>query len=144
MPAICSGLFSIFLTLVLMFIPLPTKAQETESDIPGVITLDAEALIQLALDNPDLVVIDSRVSEDRALGYIEDSVSLPDAQTSCKTLKKIVASKSRLLAFYCNGEQCERSAKALKVARQCQYQHLFWFRGGFQEWRLKDYPYLME
>ena len=144
MPAVRLGLSSLFLTMVLMCFPLLAKAQLVDSDLAGVTILDAESLIELAHENPELIVIDSRVHADRELGYIEDSLSLPDEQTSCRSLEKITTNKSRLLAFYCNGVNCERSLKAIRIARQCQYQHLFWFRGGFQEWRLKDYPYLMD
>ncbi len=139
-----TGLIHLFLTMVLLYFPLLAKAQVVDSELPGVTILDAESLIELAHENPELIVIDSRVRDDRELGYIEDSLSLPDERTSCRSLEKITTNKSRLLAFYCNGVNCERSLKAIKIARQCQYQHLFWFRGGFQEWRLKDYPYLME
>lgn len=112
--------------------------------IPGVETLNAESLIELAHTNEELLVIDSRIHEDRRLGYIEGSVSLPDTRTSCRTLGKISKQKSRPMVFYCNGVKCGRSVKALQIAQQCNYQRLYWFRGGFEEWRLKDYPYLLE
>lgn len=133
-----------FCVLFLALLPSKLLADPLLSEISGVQNLDAEALIELAQSRPELIVIDSRVSDDRRLGYIEDSISLPDEQTSCKTLNKITRDKSRLLAFYCNGINCGRSMKALEVAKSCQYKNLYWLRGGFQEWRLKDYPYLME
>ncbi len=129
--------------VLVLFSPLQ-NAESQENEIEGVQVLDAESLIELALASPELIVIDSRVSSDRKLGYIEDSISLPDEQTSCNTLNKITSDKTQLLAFYCNSIQCGRSMRAIKIARECQYQNLYWFRGGFQEWRLKDYPYLMD
>jgi rhodanese-related sulfurtransferase len=134
--ALCAILTALFPTLL--------AAQFQVSEISGVQKLDAESLIELAHASPELIVIDSRVSEDRKFGYIEDSISLPDEQTSCQTLNNITSDKTRLLAFYCNGIKCGRSVKAIKIAQKCEYKNLYWFRGGFQEWRLKDYPYLME
>jgi rhodanese-related sulfurtransferase len=133
-----------FCAIVWALFPIFVAADSSISESPDVQTLDAESLIELAYTHPELIVIDSRVSDDRRLGYIEDSISLPDEQTSCKTLNKVTSDKSHLLVFYCNGIKCGRSMKAIKIAQHCQYQNLYWFRGGFQEWRLKDYPYLME
>ncbi len=131
-------------TIVIALFPPLLVADSQVSEISGVQNLDAESLIELAHASPELVVIDSRVSDDRKLGYIEDSISLPDELTSCKTLNKITSDKTRMLAFYCNGIKCGRSMKAIKIAQKCGYKYLYWFKGGFQEWRLKDYPYLME
>jgi rhodanese-related sulfurtransferase len=114
------------------------------AEVSGVQQLDAESLIELAHAGSELIVIDSRIRGDRKLGYIEDSISLPDGQTSCGTLNTITSDKSRFLAFYCNGIKCGRSLKAINIAKECGYQNIYWFKGGFQEWRLKDYPYLME
>jgi rhodanese-related sulfurtransferase len=130
--------------IVLVLLSPLLNADSQDKEIEGVQVLDAESLIELAHASSELIVIDSRISSDRKLGYIEDSISLPDEQTSCNTLNKITSDKTQLLAFYCNGIKCERSMRAIKIAKECQYQNLYWFRGGFQEWRLKDYPYLMD
>ncbi len=131
-------------SIVIALFPPLLAADSQVSEISSVQNLDAESLIQLAHASPELIVIDSRVSDDRKLGYIEDSISLPDEQTSCKSLNEVTSDKTQLLVFYCNGIKCGRSMEAIKIAQKCQYQNLYWFRGGFQEWRLKDYPYLME
>ena len=44
--------------------------------------------------------------------------------------------------FYCNGVKCDRSVKSVNIALGCGYVRLYWFRGGFEEWRRKDYHYL--
>ena len=40
--------------------------------------------------------------------------------------------------------KCGRSAKAIVIALQCGYSNIYWFRGGFEEWLSKGYPYLQE
>ena len=54
--------------------------------IDGVINVGAEGLIEKVMEIPELVLIDSRITADRKEGYIEDSISLPDIDTSCGTL----------------------------------------------------------
>lgn len=112
--------------------------------IPGVATLTAEAVIALAERQPGLVVVDSRVAADRHHGYIQGSVSLPDADTACATLADVLPGLDTPAVFYCNGVKCGRSAVALKIAKGCGYRKLHWFRGGFEEWKQKGYPYLMK
>lgn len=112
--------------------------------IPGAQTVDAEKVIELASKNKKLVIIDSRILGDRKIGYIEQSISLPDAKTNCKSLQKIIPNKMTPVVFYCNGVKCGRSVVATKKALQCGYSNIYWFRGGFEEWTSKAYPFLHE
>lgn len=110
--------------------------------ISGVVTVTAESVVErLTADNPPLL-IDARIREDRNFGYIESSISLPDVETNCSTLNNISEDKDAELMFYCNGVQCGRSVVAIKVALSCGYKNLYWFKGGFAEWKEKDYQYL--
>lgn len=115
---------------------------KSPEQIEGVKRISAEELIVLANKRPDLVIIDSRVTANRKHGYIEGSYSLPDTDTTCDTLKKFIPSRSAPAAFYCNGVKCGRSAKAVKIAVDCGYRNLYWFRGGFEVWKQKNFPYL--
>lgn len=113
----------------------------TPESIAGIHTITTETLVAaLTSDKPPLL-IDARIKKDRDYGYIENSTSLPDIQTNCKSLKKITANKEQQLIFYCNGVQCGRSAVSIKVARSCGYQHLSWYKGGFAEWKEQGYQY---
>ena len=113
-------------------------------EIPGVETLTAEGLIEKANITDDLVIIDARINKDRAIGYIENSISLPDINTNCDTLSKLVKNKNTPLLFYCNGVKCGRSVVAVKIAKSCGYKNLSWFRGGFEEWQEKGYQYMTQ
>ena len=112
--------------------------------IPGAKRVDAEAVIDLAAKLPKLIIIDSRVAGDRKMGYIENSVSLPDAKTNCKSLAKIIPTKTTPVLFYCNGVKCGRSVVATRIALRCGYKNIYWFRGGFEEWRIKQFPYVYD
>ncbi|MEK6664360.1 MAG: rhodanese-like domain-containing protein [Pseudomonadota bacterium] len=112
--------------------------------IPGAKRVDAETVIEVAGRLKNLVIVDSRIPDDRKIGYIEHSISLPDAKTNCKSLAKIIPGKSTPVLFYCNGVKCGRSVVATKIALQCGYKNIYWFRGGFEEWKSKEYPFLHE
>ena len=130
-----------FFLLALLLIPLTSNADDylSPDTIEGSTKINSEALIQLARDNDDLVIIDSRIRSDRRQGYIAGSISLPDTETSCSSLFPIIDKKNTTTVFYCNGPKCRRSDRAIVIARGCGYTNLYWFRGGFEEWQDKSY-----
>lgn len=113
-------------------------------EIEGSTRVDAEGLIELVDTMPNVTLVDSRIATDRAQGYIEGSVSLPDEVTTCAALGNILPGKDEPVLFYCNGPKCGRSAVAVRIALVCGYSQIYWFRGGFEEWKQKKYPYLKE
>jgi rhodanese-related sulfurtransferase len=112
--------------------------------IPGSTKVDAEGVINIVNTVSDLVIVDARITEDRKQGFIEGSVSLPDIVTNCDTLSKVIHKKSQPVLFYCNGVKCGRSVKSVKTAMQCGYDKIYWFRGGFEEWKAKGYPFVSD
>lgn len=121
-----------------------TPANGAFDGIAGATTIDAEHLIELYQSQQQVTLIDSRLGEDRRFGYIESSISLPLAKTSCASLDRLVADKSQPIAFYCNGTKADASIVAASIAVDCGYSQLYWFRGGFKEWEDKDYPFVIE
>lgn len=120
--------------------------KELVTDIEGATRISAEDVFDLYEKLPGLVIVDSRLatgpSSGRANGFIEGSVSLPDTETNCGSLARIFPGKKSPGLFYCNGLKCGRSAKAIKIALECGYTNIYWFRGGFDEWLVKGYPYI--
>ena len=110
--------------------------------IDSAMRVDAEGLIDLHTEHPELLIIDARLAGDRKFGYIEDSISLPDTETSCDTLSTFIPEPDSLVAFYCNGPKCGRSANSVRIAVRCGYRKVYWFRGGIEEWSAKQYPLL--
>jgi rhodanese-related sulfurtransferase len=121
-----------------------TQATTSPESIDGTTKVDAEAMIELVDKYPELIIIDSRIPGDRKQGYIEGSISLPDVNTTCESLSKVIPKKDAVTLFYCNGVKCGRSATAIKIALDCGHRNIYWFRGGFEEWLEKGYPYLQE
>lgn len=133
--------------LILIFslgMTLSVWAMESPEDIQGTHKVNAEGLIEVVDQIPDILIIDSRIPGDRKQGYIEGSVSLPDVETTCETLARHIPAKSSPVLFYCNGVKCGRSVVAVRMAMSCGYTNTYWFRGGFEEWLAKGYPYLKD
>lgn len=109
--------------------------------LDGAKTVNANQVIELLQKTPDLVIIDSRMN-DRPQGYIEGSINLADIDTSCETLASAIKAFASPVMFYCNGPRCRRSEKAIKIALQCGYKEIYWYRGGFEDWMAQGFPYI--
>ncbi len=129
----------LLLTLLLLFRLCFADDYLSPEAIEGSTTINAEALIQLANEHDNLVIIDSRIQADRRQGYIANSISLPDTRTDCTSLFRIINRKNTATVFYCNGPKCRRSDHAVAIASLCGYTNIYWFRGGFEEWKNKNY-----
>ncbi len=130
------------LVLVACSRSIAAEEKQAPMQIPGVVGVDAEGLVKLVETTPRLVLIDSHIRMDRRQGYLEGSVSLPDNETSCASLAKLLRSKDNPALFYCNGVKCGRSARAARIAHSCGYTRLYWYRGGFEDWKRKGFPFL--
>lgn len=111
---------------------------------PGAQTISAEELVRMMRVTQGLYVIDARISTGRKKGYVEGSQHLPDIDTNCESLKNTLPTLDTPVAFYCSSEKCGRSLNAVTIAMKCGYSKLYWFRGGFVEWKAKGYPYVLE
>ena len=127
-----------------LFAAETTSAKIFSTSAPVAITIDSEHLIELYQSVPGLRIIDSRLREDHALGYIEKSLSLPLSETSCESLSELTEDSEQALVFYCNGNGIDASTEAIHIASNCGYKRLFWLSGGFIEWQDRDYPYVID
>jgi rhodanese-related sulfurtransferase len=132
-------------TGLVMFLCLASAVASSDNytspeTIEGTHGIGAEELIQLVNRNENQIIIDSRISSDRKLGYIPGSISLPDTDTNCEALARVIPQKSDPVVFYCNGPSCRRSDNAVVIAVDCGYTSVYWFRGGIEAWRANNYP----
>lgn len=138
--------FSVFASLLLLCNLNSAIASDKEKDAPlnisGTTKVFADDIFNLLETKPELVIVDARIRSDRTQGYLEGSLSLPDVDTNCDSLRNVIPSKTTPVLFYCNGVKCGRSGNSSKVAVQCGYENIYWFRGGFEEWKSKNLPYI--
>lgn len=119
-----------------------SKAEYVPDSIPGVKTVDAELLARLLTSETPPILIDSRIAKGREKGVIEGSKSLPDIETNCDALARLVPRSDRPVVFYCSSSKCGRSVNAIRVAQACGLTNLMWFRGGFEEWMQAGFPFV--
>lgn len=133
-------IFGRYLLLFTVLLVNSTALASTLKSIPGSTTVDSEDVVNLIVELPELVIIDARIASDRLEGYIEGSVSLSNIDTDCENLEAVLKSLQTPVLFYCNGINCERSEKSAQIAVSCGYSEIYWFRGGIEEWKYKQYP----
>ena len=140
---------AVLFAMALLFPALAAAAdtasnEDSPDNLAFAITIDAENLIELYQSVPGIKIIDTRLPQDYVLGYIETAHNLALAGINCKSLSKLAKSAEQAMVFYSNGKAGDPSIEAIKIASGCGYKRLFWFRGGFVEWKDKDYPYVIE
>ncbi|WP_207062465.1 rhodanese-like domain-containing protein [Motiliproteus sp. SC1-56] len=137
MEKVLSPLFMV----AMLFASLVANAGEIQPmTIPGAMTVNAEELIELAGELDDLVIVDARGQGDYDKGHLPEVVRIKNTEVTAETLAANIPAKDTPVAFYCNGETCDRSADAVAKAHAEGYSKLFWFRGGIAEWKEKGYP----
>ena len=108
--------------------------------ISGMIRVDAEETVELIVNSPTLIIVDSRKDIEYSKGHIQGSVNLLNTEMTIEKLSKYAPDKSTPLLFYCNGARCLRSSRAATMARSGGYKLIYWFRGGWSEWVEKGMP----
>ena len=108
--------------------------------LDGATPITAEELVDLIDEMDNLVLIDTRQSNQYNQGTIEGSKSLPNTRTTPSSLSSLVPDKLTPVVFYCDGLSCPHSMKSVKKAVSYGYVNIFWFRGGIAEWTEKGLP----
>ncbi len=112
--------------------------------MPDAVTVSAEEVIDMILANPDLIVIDARKRSEYLKGHIEGAINILNTELLPESLQLISSDKTAALLFYCNGIRCLRSADSVKKSASWGYTKIFWFRGGWKEWKAKRLPVVSE
>lgn len=125
--------------------PCPNFCVQPMIPAPGV-TPVGELEVLGFLQDPDVIVVDSRVASDRATGMIPGAITIPYNEAAdrldelgceldfdgfvCETPKKV--------ALYCNGNFCGQSPTAIRRMIDAGFpaDHLFYYRGGMAAWRM--------
>ena len=135
---------NLLLFILLGLASLSSIASAEPLDVPdqiaGASNLSAEQVVQLILQHPQLVLIDSRKKREYLKGHIEGAINMLNTDMTRKSLAAISQGPESILLFYCNGQRCLRSSDAVRKALSWGYKNIYWFRGGWQEWTDKRLP----
>lgn len=96
-------------------------------------------------------IYDTRVEHEYSEGHIKGAISLPYKEKSAKEVdfdmkadawdvSKLPKDKNAPVIFSCNGPECWKSYKSAKVAIDNKYTKVYWFRGGYPEWKAAGFP----
>lgn len=121
----------------------------TPTSLPGAkIISAAEAKALVAKGVP---VYDVRVEEEYQTAHVPGAISVPYKEGSAKevgfdqgddqfALNKLPKDKNASLIMYCDGTICWKSYKSATMAIQAGWKNVYWFRGGFPEWKEAGLP----
>lgn len=116
----------------------------TPRSLPGANVVDAKTVAQLMQRGASY--IDTRTDAEFKAGHVPGAKLVPYVEKSAKDadfdakqdqfdLAKLPGERGAELIFACNGAECWKSFKASHAALKAGYTKVYWFRGGFPEWR---------
>jgi len=121
----------------------------TPTTLPGAqIISAAEAKALIAKGIP---VYDVRVEEEYHTAHVPGALSVPYKEGSAKevgfdqaddqfALNKLPKDKNAPFMMYCDGTICWKSYKSAVMAIEAGWKNVYWFRGGFPEWKEAGLP----
>lgn len=125
--------------------PCPPFCIQPMQPAPGVTTIGELELIA-ALQHPDTIVVDSRVTRDFAIGTIPGAISIPYTEApdrldalGCEIdFDGFDCEGARPVVLFCNGPWCGQSPAAAErvIAAGFPADLISYYRGGMQVWRL--------
>jgi rhodanese-related sulfurtransferase/ABC-type phosphate/phosphonate transport system substrate-binding protein len=116
----------------------------TPRALPGATVVDAPAVAKLL--QAGATYVDTRTDAEFKAGHVPGAILVPYGEKSHKDadfeaaqdkfdIAKLGANRAASLVFACNGPECWKSFKAAHAAVKAGYTKVYWFRGGFPEWR---------
>lgn len=98
--------------------------------------LSTDELKALIDAGADLVLIDTRTSEEYQEAHIKGALSIPESTFDVQ-LSLLPPDRNALIVLYCNGVKCGKSRKAAKKADAAGYRNLSIYAEGFPVWEEK-------
>jgi len=125
--------------------PCPNFCIQPMSPAPGVATIGELEMIA-ALQDPEVIVTDSRVRADYLGGTIPGAVHLPYTEVAdrldvlgCEVdFDGFDCTNARSVVLFCNGPWCGQSPTAIRRMIEAGYpaERISYYRGGMQVWRM--------
>ncbi|MBN4080590.1 rhodanese-like domain-containing protein [Beggiatoa alba] len=92
-----------------------------------------------ALFDKEVLFVDVRSNKDWDAGRIPGAVHIELKKIFSEATLSKEAKKSEAVCIYCNGPKCMRSSKASTKAVAWGFKKIYYFRGGYPEWKSAGY-----
>ncbi|PTX01084.1 rhodanese-like domain-containing protein [Pararhodobacter aggregans] len=125
--------------------PCPNFCIQPMSPAEGVTTV-GELEVIAALQDPDVLVIDSRVQADYRGGTIPGAIHIPYTEMAdrlgevgCEVdIDGFTCEDPKQVLLFCNGPWCGQSPTAIRRMIEAGFpaDHIHYYRGGMQVWRM--------
>ncbi|NOR80702.1 MAG: rhodanese-like domain-containing protein [Methyloprofundus sp.] len=130
-------------TLVLLFSSL-LVAESVWAKSPAPEQVDGAVTVSTkrakALMNQGVTFIDVRRVTDYQSSHIQWAVHLDLKLDLTEAALLSVVKKYQPVIFYCNGDMCQRSALASEKAVTWGWMKVYYYRGGFPDWKKSGLP----
>lgn len=131
------------------FAAISSMLNTTPKELTGARVIEAKQARELI--GKGVLLIDARLEVDYLDGHIKGAQWIPYQEISAKEvgfdpvedrfdLSKLPQDKNAPLMLYCDGTPCWKSYKAAVLAMKNGYRNIYWFRGGYPEWKAAGYP----
>ena len=129
----------IFLVGLMLFLSVAVYAKS-----PAPLTVEGARTISTvqakALMNQGATFIDVRRDTDFSESHISWAIHLDLKLSLTEATLLDVVRKNQPVVFYCNGDMCQRSAIASEKAVKWGWKKVFYYRGGFPDWKNANLP----
>jgi rhodanese-related sulfurtransferase len=130
------------LLLVLLLLPALCQGSElvdsTPEAVDGATTVDAAAAKDLF--DQEAAFVDLRKENMWNAGRVPGAIWLDFKEAFSREALEAEVGKDEALVFYCSGVRCPRSAKAATQALSWGYDKVYYFRGGYPDWKNAGLP----
>jgi len=126
-----------FLSGILLMTNVWAKSLAPEQ-VEGAVTVSTKRAKSLM--NQGVVFIDVRRVTDYQASHIQWAILLDLKLDLTEAALLEVVKKHQAVVFYCNGDRCQRSAIASKKAVDWGWTKVFYYRGGFPDWKNTGLP----
>lgn len=114
-----------------------TNFGKASVSIGGARVIKAEEILKLAVIDEEMVILDVRNSELHTKGNIAWSETFSPDPASLKYMGKKIADRQTSIIVYGN-RNSSTAAKSAKKLAAYGYKNVYWFKGGFPEWKEKS------
>ncbi|MCI2395096.1 rhodanese-like domain-containing protein [Aliiroseovarius sediminis] len=125
--------------------PCPSFCIQPMTPAPGVTTIGELELLDM-LQDPDVIVVDSRIPQDHAGGTIPGAISIPYNEApdrldelGCEIdFDGFACEDAKPVALFCNGNWCGQSPTAARRMIEAGFpaEKIHYYRGGMHAWRM--------